>query len=91
MQQSEVLKFQRIICLVMRSKANGEYKRVQKVVFRAVWLYLTALWVYIAVENLVYPALVYNTDFSYYIPIKTDLLGVLSFIFSFVFYILSRI
>ncbi len=59
--------------------------------FKAIWLYSLFLWVYIAIENLVYPSLVYNSVFSRYIPIKTDLLGIMAFVLSFIFYILWNI
>ena len=61
------------------------------VVFRALWLYSLIVWVYIAVENLIYPAAVYSSNFSYYIPVKTNLLGIIAFAASFVFYLLSRL
>jgi uncharacterized membrane protein len=62
-------------------------EKISGVVLKAIWLYLTILWGYIAVENLFYPSAVYNTNFSAYIPIKTDLLGIISFALSFIFYI----
>ncbi|MCL4419153.1 hypothetical protein M1146_03560 [Patescibacteria group bacterium] len=61
--------------------------RKLKVILKAIWIYFTLLWGYIAVENLVYPSAVYSTNFSVYIPIRTDLLGLVSFALSFVFYI----
>lgn len=61
------------------------------VVLKAIWIYSTIIWLYIAIENLVYPAEVYGSNFSLYIPIKTDLLGIISFAVSFVFYILLHL
>ncbi len=61
-----------------------------KVLFEAIWLYSTVIWVYIAIENLVYPYMVYSSDFSYYIPIKTDLLALISFVISFISFLFWR-
>jgi uncharacterized membrane protein len=61
------------------------------VVLKAIWVYSTIIWLYIAIENLVYPAEVYGSNFSLYIPIRTDLLGIISFAASFVFYILLHL
>ncbi|MCL4396843.1 hypothetical protein M1494_00660 [Candidatus Parvarchaeota archaeon] len=61
------------------------------VILKALWIYFTLLWAYIAVENLVYPAAVYSTNFSVYIPIRTDLLGLISFALSFIFYIVWKL
>jgi hypothetical protein len=59
--------------------------------FKALWMYSTLIWAYIAIENLVYPAVVYSSNFSYYIPIKTNFLGILAFCASFVFFILQKL
>jgi uncharacterized membrane protein len=61
------------------------------VILKALWIYFTLLWGYIAIENLIYPSMVYSSNFSYYIPIKTDLLGILAFCASFVFFILQKL
>ncbi|MCL4398862.1 hypothetical protein M1137_03655 [Candidatus Parvarchaeota archaeon] len=61
------------------------------VILKALWIYFTLLWGYIAVENLVYPSVVYSTDFSAYVPIRADLLGIISFALSFVFYVVWKL
>ncbi|MGC8533815.1 MAG: hypothetical protein ACP5MV_04295 [Candidatus Parvarchaeum sp.] len=68
-------------------RKNG---KALKLLFEAIWLYSTAVWAYIAIENLIYPSMVYSSDFSYYIPIKTNLLALISFVISFLFYLLWR-
>ncbi len=73
--------------IAMKKTANRKILAVLK----AAWLYSFLLWLYIAVENLVYPSMVYSTDFSYYVPVKTNLLGIISFALSFVFYFLLKL
>ncbi|MCL5016864.1 MAG: hypothetical protein M1441_01850 [Candidatus Parvarchaeota archaeon] len=67
-------------------------KRVFKLstVFEALWIYLIFIWVYIGIENLLYPAAVANTNLSVYVPIPQNLLAVASFALSFVFFILWK-
>lgn len=59
-------------------------------VFEGIWFYAFIVWLYIAIENLIYPSLVFNSNFSSYIPIKTNLLGIIAFVISFIFYVLWR-
>ncbi len=58
--------------------------------FEGIWFYSFILWLYIAIENLIYPSMVYNSNFSYFIPIRSDLLAIIAFIVSFVFYVVWR-
>ncbi len=60
------------------------------VLFEALWLYFLLVWGYIAVENLVYPTQVATTDLAVYFPVPQNLLVIVSFTASFVFFILWR-
>ncbi|MCW1293837.1 MAG: hypothetical protein OH316_00735 [Candidatus Parvarchaeota archaeon] len=70
-------------------KNRGDH-RILYVLFEGLWLYTLLTWVYIAIENLIYPAAVFNSVLSVYVPIKQNLLAIVSFILSFVFFILWR-
>ncbi|MGC8516336.1 MAG: hypothetical protein ACP5MT_00345 [Candidatus Acidifodinimicrobium sp.] len=59
-------------------------------VFEGLWLYTLLVWVYIAIENLVYPAAVFNSVLSVYFPVKQNLLAISSFVLSFVFFVVWR-
>lgn len=66
-------------------------KKELRAVFEALFIYFLLIWVYIGIENLLYPAAVANTNLSVYVPIPQNLLAVVSFILSFVFFVLWKI
>ena len=59
-------------------------------VFEGLWFYTLLVWVYIAIENLVYPATVFNSVLSVYFPVKQNLLAISSFVLSFIFFVVWR-
>ncbi len=59
-------------------------------VFEGLWFYTLLVWVYIAIENLVYPAAVFNSVLSVYFPVKQNLLAISSFVLSFIFFVVWR-
>jgi hypothetical protein len=67
-----------------------ELNPMLQAVFEAVWLYSLIMWVYIAIENLLYPIAVLTQPLSVYIPIKQNLLAVTAFFVSFVSFLLWR-
>jgi hypothetical protein len=67
-----------------------EYEHILMVLFEALWLYFLLVWVYIAIENLLYPAQVATSNLAAYFPVPQNLLAVLSFALSFVFFFLWR-
>ncbi len=66
-------------------------KKELRAIFEGLFIYLLLIWVYIGIENLLYPAAVANTNLSVYVPIPQNLLAVVSFILSFVFFVLWKI
>ena len=66
-------------------------KKELRAIFEGLFIYLLLIWVYIGIENLFYPAAVANTNLSVYVPIPQNLLAVVSFILSFVFFVLWKI
>ncbi|MCL4406846.1 MAG: hypothetical protein M1573_02440 [Candidatus Parvarchaeota archaeon] len=66
-------------------------KKELRAIFEGLFIYLLLIWVYIGIENLLYPAAVANTNLSVYVPIPQNLLAVVSFVLSFVFFVLWKI
>ena len=66
-------------------------KKELRAIFEGLFIYLLLTWVYIGIENLLYPAAVANTNLSVYVPIPQNLLAVVSFVLSFVFFVLWKI
>ena len=69
---------------------NNRLNNFLSVLFEGLWLYTLLVWVYIAIENLMYPAAVFNSVLSVYFPVKQNLLAISSFILSFVFFVAWR-
>lgn len=69
---------------------NSKNMRILPILFEGLWLYTFLTWAYIAVENLIYPAAVFSSALSVYVPIRQNLLAVASFVLSFVFFVLWR-
>ncbi len=60
------------------------------VVSQAIWIYLLLVWAYISIENLIYPASVANSNLGVYFPVPQNLLVIVAFAGSFVFFVIWR-
>lgn len=67
-----------------------QYKHLLAVLSEALWLYFLLTWLYIAIENLIYPVQVATTPLAAYFPVPQNLLVVVSFAASFVFFVIWR-
>ena len=67
-----------------------KYIHALKSVSEALWIYLLLVWAYISVENLITPATVANDVFAVYFPVKQNILVLVSFALSFVFFVIWR-
>ncbi len=66
------------------------YNRILTVLFEGLWLYFLLVWVYIAAENLISPAQVSSTNLAVYFPVPQNLLVIVAFAASFLFFVLWR-
>ncbi len=65
-------------------------RHLLSVLFEALWLYFLLIWVYIAVENLIFPNQVATTNLAVYFPVPQNLLVIVAFAASFVSFLLWR-
>ena len=69
---------------------NKLQKRILIVLSESLWLYFLLIWLYIAVENLIYPVRVATTNLAEYFPVPQNLLVLAAFAASFVSFIIWR-
>ncbi len=65
-------------------------RKLLTVLFEALWLYFLIAWAYIAIENFIYPVQVATTPLAEYFPVQQNLLVIIAFPVSFLFFILWR-